>query len=295
MSAFEELQEQVPVSLSYWQDVRKRFFANKLSLVGLGILTFLILLGIFGPIISKFKPDELSSEILVPPGTKGHWLGTDDLGRDIFERATNGIRLSMTVAIVVTVISVLVGVTLGGLAGYFGGWVDTLISRFIDTWQVIPFVLIGFAIITVFGSSFWVIVAALVLTGWYSTTRLFRASVLQVKSLEYVEAARATGATTKRIILRHIGPNAIPPIIVVLAFSVAGAILSESIYAFLGVGFREPTPSLGVMISSSRNYLTDKPFVFFIPGSILVALTLSIVLIGDGLRDALDPKLRGSK
>ena len=295
MSAFEESQEQVPVSLSYWQDVRKRFFANKLSIVGLGILTFLILLGIFGPIISKFKPDELSSEILVPPGTKGHWLGTDDLGRDIFERATNGIRLSMTVAIVVTVISVLVGVTLGGLAGYFGGWVDTLISRFIDTWQVIPFVLIGFAIITVFGSSFWVIVAALVLTGWYSTTRLFRASVLQVKSLEYVEAARATGATTKRIILRHIGPNAIPPIIVVLAFSVAGAILSESIYAFLGVGFREPTPSLGVMISSSRNYLTDKPFVFFIPGSILVALTLSIVLIGDGLRDALDPKLRGSK
>ena len=295
MSAIEEPQEQVPVSLSYWQDVRKRFFANKLSLVGLGILTFLILLGIFGPIISKFKPDELSSEILVPPGTKGHWLGTDDLGRDIFERATNGIRLSMTVAIVVTVISVLVGVTLGGLAGYFGGWVDTLISRFIDTWQVIPFVLIGFAIITVFGSSFWVIVAALVLTGWYSTTRLFRASVLQVKSLEYVEAARATGATTKRIILRHIGPNAIPPIIVVLAFSVAGAILSESIYAFLGVGFRVPTPSLGVMISSSRNYLTDKPFVFFIPGSILVALTLSIVLIGDGLRDALDPKLRGSK
>ena len=295
MSAFEEPQEQVPASLSYWQDVRKRFFANKLSLVGLGILIFLILLGIFGPIISKFKPDELSSEILVPPGTKGHWLGTDDLGRDIFERATNGIRLSMTVAIVVTIISVLVGVTLGGLAGYFGGWVDTLISRFIDTWQVIPFVLIGFAIITVFGSSFWVIVAALVLTGWYSTTRLFRASVLQVKSLEYVEAARATGATTKRIILRHIGPNAIPPIIVVLAFSVAGAILSESIYAFLGVGFREPTPSLGVMISSSRNYLTDKPFVFFIPGSILVALTLSIVLIGDGLRDALDPKLRGSK
>lgn len=286
---------QAPVSLSYWQDVRKRFFANRLSLVGLTILTILILLAIFGPIISKYNPDELGPDILAAPGTNGHWFGTDDLGRDIFERVTNGIRLSMTVALVVTGISVLVGVTLGGLAGYFGGLVDTIISRFIDTWQVIPFVLIGFAIITVFGSSFWVIVAALVLTGWYSTTRLFRASVMQVKSLEYVEAARATGATTKRIILRHIGPNAIPPIIVVLAFSVAGAILSESIYAFLGVGFREPTPSLGVMISSSRNYLTDKPFVFFIPGSVLVLLTLSIVLIGDGLRDALDPKLRGSK
>ena len=259
------------------------------------MLVAMILFGIFGPFISKFKYDELSSDILVGPFTNGHWLGTDDLGRDIFVRATQGIRLSLTVAIIVTLISVLLGVTLGGIAGYFGGFVDTLISRFIDTWQVIPFVLIGFAIITVFGSSFWVIVLALVLTGWYSTTRLFRASVMQVKSLDYVESARASGVKTSRIILRHIGPNAIPPIIVVLAFSIAGAILSESVYAFLGVGFREPTPSLGVMISSSRNYLTDKPFVFFIPGSILVILTLSIVLIGDGLRDALDPKLRGSK
>lgn len=287
--------EEVPQSLSYWQDVRKRFFANKISILGLVMLVLLIVIGIVGPFISGWKYDELGPDILSAPFQKGHWFGTDDLGRDLFTRVTFGIRLSLTVAIVVTIISVFVGVSLGGLAGYFGGWIDTLISRFIDTWQVIPFVLIGFAIITVFGSSFWVIVAALVFTGWYSTTRLFRASVMQVKSLEYVEAARASGASTKRIILRHIGPNAIPPIIVVLAFSVAGAILSESVYAFLGVGFREPTPSLGVMISGSRNFLTDKPFVFFIPGSVLVLLTLSIVLIGDGLRDALDPKLRGVK
>lgn len=287
--------EIIPQSLSYWQDVRQRFFSNKISILGLAMLLVLILAGIIGPFISGWKYDDLGPDILSAPFQKGHWFGTDDLGRDIFTRTTFGIRLSLTVAIIVTIISVFVGVTLGGIAGYFGGWVDTIISRFIDTWQVIPFVLIGFAIITVFGSSFWVIVAALVFTGWYSTTRLFRASVLQVKSLEYVEAARASGASTKRIILRHIGPNAIPPIVVVLAFSVAGAILSESIYAFLGVGFREPTPSLGVMISSSRNFLTDKPFVFFIPGSVLVFLTLSIVLIGDGLRDALDPKLRGVK
>ncbi len=287
--------EQAPQSLSYWQDVRTRFFANKISILGLVMLVALIVIGIVGPFISGWKYDDLGPDILSAPFQKGHWFGTDDLGRDLFTRVTFGIRLSLTVAIIVTIISVFVGVTLGGLAGYFGGWIDTLISRFIDTWQVIPFVLIGFAIITVFGSSFWVIVAALVFTGWYSTTRLFRASVMQVKSLDYVEAARATGASTKRIILRHIGPNAIPPIIVVLAFSVAGAILSESVYAFLGVGFREPTPSLGVMISGSRNFLTDKPFVFFIPGSVLVLLTLSIVLIGDGLRDALDPKLRGVK
>ena len=178
-------------SLSYWQDVRQRFFSNKISIVGLAMLVAMILFGIFGPFISKFKYDELSSDILVGPFTNGHWLGTDDLGRDIFVRATQGIRLSLTVAIIVTLISVLLGVTLGGIAGYFGGFVDTLISRFIDTWQVIPFVLIGFAIITVFGSSFWVIVLALVLTGWYSTTRLFRASVMQVKSLDYVEIGRA--------------------------------------------------------------------------------------------------------
>ncbi len=283
------------VSLSYWQDVRQRFFANKISIAGLLILVTLVFLAIVGPIISPFASDELTSDILVGPFVNGHWLGTDDLGRDIFTRVTEGIRLSLTVAVIVTLISVLVGVSLGGIAGYFGGWVDTLISRFIDTWQVIPFVLIGFAVISVFGSSFWIVVLALVLTGWYSTTRLFRASVMQVKSLDYVEAARASGVKTGRIILRHIGPNAIPPIIVVLAFTVAGSILSESVYAFLGVGFREPTPSLGVMISGSRNYLTDKPLVFFIPGSVLVLLTLSIVLIGDGLRDALDPKMRGSK
>ena len=180
------MEEQVPVSLSYWQDVRKRFFGNKISIVGLAILVSLILAGIIGPFISGWKYDDLGPDILVGPGTNGHWLGTDDLGRDIFTRVTFGIRLSLTVAIVVTVISVFVGVALGGIAGYFGGWVDTIISRFIDTWQVIPFVLIGFAIITVFGSSFWVIVAALVFTGWYSTTRLFRASVMQVKSLDYV-------------------------------------------------------------------------------------------------------------
>lgn len=283
------------VSLSYWQDVRQRFFANKISIAGLLILVTLVFLAIVGPIISPFASDELTGDILVGPFVNGHWLGTDDLGRDIFTRVTEGIRLSLTVAVIVTLISVLVGVSLGGIAGYFGGWVDTLISRFIDTWQVIPFVLIGFAVISVFGSSFWIVVLALVLTGWYSTTRLFRASVMQVKSLDYVEAARASGVKTGRIILRHIGPNAIPPIIVVLAFTVAGSILSESVYAFLGVGFREPTPSLGVMISGSRNYLTDKPLVFFIPGSVLVLLTLSIVLIGDGLRDALDPKMRGSK
>lgn len=283
------------VSLSYWQDVRQRFFANKISIIGLLILVILVILAIFGPIVSPYSSDELTADILVGPFQNGHWLGTDDLGRDIFTRVTDGIRLSLTVALIVTLISVLVGVSLGGIAGYFGGWVDTLISRFIDTWQVIPFVLIGFAVISVFGSSFWIVVLALVLTGWYSTTRLFRASVMQVKSLDYVEAARASGVKTSRIILRHIGPNAIPPIIVVLAFTIAGSILSESVYAFLGVGFREPTPSLGVMISGSRNYLTDKPFVFFIPGSVLVLLTLSIVLIGDGLRDALDPKMRGSK
>lgn len=283
------------VSLSYWQDVRQRFFANKISIIGLFILVILVILAIFGPIVSPYASDELTADILVGPFQNGHWLGTDDLGRDIFTRVTDGIRLSLTVALIVTLISVLVGVSLGGIAGYFGGWVDTLISRFIDTWQVIPFVLIGFAVISVFGSSFWIVVLALVLTGWYSTTRLFRASVMQVKSLDYVEAARASGVKTSRIILRHIGPNAIPPIIVVLAFTIAGSILSESVYAFLGVGFREPTPSLGVMISGSRNYLTDKPFVFFIPGSVLVLLTLSIVLIGDGLRDALDPKMRGSK
>ena len=281
--------------LTYWQDVRTRFLRNRVAVVGLVMFASLALFAIVGPII--LQGDYKSARAGLQLNRLGsHYgiLGTDDLGRDILHRVVRGLGISLRLAAAVASITTLLGMVLGGLAGYFGGWVDNLISRTVDAVYAIPYVIIGIAVITVFGSSFITVFATLVAVGWLSTARLFRAAVLQVRNQDYIEAARATGASSKRILMSHVVPNALPPIIVSIAFAIAGAILAESIYSFLGIGFIEPTPSIGVMIRSGRNNFQQAPHLLLVPATILIVLTLSIVFIGDGLRDALDPKLRGS-
>ena len=281
--------------LTYWQDARKRFFRNRLAVVGLVVLVFFILVAIFRSFLITKGYNNLTSNILKRPGDSRWWLGTDDQGRDLFTRVVLAIGTSLSLGAVVATFSILIGVVFGGLAGFYGGsWVDSVISRLIDTFYAIPYIIIGIAVISIFGSSFTVVVASLIATGWYSTARLFRASVLQVRSSDYIEAARATGAGNLRIFLSHVLPNAIPAVIVTMGFAVSSAILTESIFSFLGIGFIEPKPTLGVMIGGARNYLSSDPHLFFVPGGVLMLLTLSIVLIADGLRDALDPKLRGA-
>lgn len=282
-------------AISYWQDVRKRFFRNRVSVIGLLILAFLLFVAVFGPILFKgpYKAAVNGAE-LQRPFSKGHLLGTDDLGRDMLRRVVRGLGISLRLAAAVTLISTVLGMFLGGLAGYFGGWIDALVTRVVDAIYAIPYVLVGIAFITIFGSHFWVVMLTLISTAWIGTARLFRAAVLQVRSQDYIEAARSTGAKTKRILLSHVLPNALPPIIVSVAFTIAGAILAESIYSFLGIGFIEPTPAIGVMIRSARQQFQDYPHVLLVPAGALVLLTLSIVFVGDGLRDALDPKLRGA-
>ena len=280
--------------LGYWQDVRKRFFRNRLAMLALCVLALLVLIAIVGPFI--FRGDykaAVNGEQLLRPFSKGHPLGTDDLGRDLLRRVVRAMGISLRLAAAVTVLSTLLGMVLGGLAGYFGGWIDMVVTRVVDAIFAIPYVLIGIAFITIFGAYFWVVMVTLVFTAWVGTARLFRAAVLQVRSQDYIEAARSTGAGTPRILLNHVLPNALPPIIVSIAFSIAGAILSESIYSFLGIGFIEPTPAIGVMIRAARGQFQEYPHILFVPASVLVLLTISIVLVGDGLRDALDPKLRG--
>ena len=281
--------------LSYWQDVRKRFFRNKLAVVGVVVLVFFMLVALFRNLLATKGYNDLTMNILKRPGDSRWWLGTDDQGRDVFTRIVLAVGTSLTLGAIVAICSILIGVVFGGLAGFFAGsWIDTSISRLIDTFYAIPYVIVGIAMISIFGSKFSVVVASLVVTGWYSTARLFRASVLQVRSSDYIEAARATGAGNFRIFMSHILPNAIPTVIVTMGFAVSGAILTESIFSFLGIGFIEPKPTLGVMIRGARNYLSTDPHMFFVPGGVLALLTLSIVLIADGLRDALDPKLRGA-
>lgn len=282
--------------LTYWQDARKRFLRNRLAVAGLAVLLFFILVGIFHTFLITKGYNDLTSNILKRPGDSRWWLGTDDQGRDVFTRVVLAIGTSLSLGAIVAICSIMIGVIFGGLAGFYGGaWIDTMISRLIDTFYAIPYVIIGIAMISIFGSKFLVVVASLVITGWYSTARLFRASVLQVRSSDYIEAAKATGAGNFRIFMSHIMPNAIPAVIVTMGFSVSSAILSESIFSFLGIGFIEPKPTLGVMIRGARNYLSSDPHLFFVPGGVLALLTLSIVLIADGLRDALDPKLRGAR
>ena len=281
--------------LTYWQDARKRFVRNRLAVVGLVVLVFFVLVAVFRFFLVTKGYNDLTADILKRPGNSRWWLGTDDQGRDLFTRVVIAIGTSLALGAIVATCSIFIGVVFGGLAGFYGGsWIDSTISRLIDTFYAIPYVIIGIAMISIFGSKFSVVVGSLVLTGWYSTARLFRASVLQVRGSDYIEAARATGAGDWRIFISHIMPNAIPAVIVTMGFAVSSAILAESIFSFLGIGFIEPKPTLGVMIRGARNYLSSDPHLFFVPGGVLMLLTLSIVLIADGLRDALDPKLRGA-
>jgi oligopeptide transport system permease protein len=282
--------------IGYWEDVRRRFFRNKLAIGALTVLVLLILLAIIGPIVARgdYTTGRLGYE-LKRPGDHRWILGTDSLGRDMFKRVVRGIGISLSLAAGVTIATTLLGMILGGLAGYLGGIFDTVVSRFIDAVYAIPYVLIGISIIAIFGRSFWTLLGSLVAVGWLSTARLFRAAVLQIRGQDFIEAARATGADTKRILLNHVVPNALPPVIVSIAFSIAGSILAESIYSFLAIGFTEPRPALGVMLLDARKSGFEvSPHILFVPAVVLILLTLSIAIIGDALRDALDPKLRGA-
>ena len=279
---------------SYWADVRHRFFRNKLAVLGLLVFGALLLIAIIGPFL--WRGDYTSSRPgvqLQRIGSKAGSLGTDDIGRDILRRVVHGLGISMRLAVVVTFVDVAIAMLLGGIAGYFGGWIDNAITRFIDIVYAIPYFLIGVAFVTIWGHSFKIVLLSLIVTGWLDTARLFRAAVLQVRNLDYIEAARSTGASTKRVIMQHVVPNALPPILVSVAFGVSAVVQQESIFSFLGIGLTAPTPSIGVMINDSINNFQSYPHLLLVPVTALVLLTLSIVLIGDGLRDALDPKMRG--
>jgi oligopeptide transport system permease protein len=279
---------------SFWADAARRFRRNKVAMAALMVLIGLVLFTLYGYVFLKgnytsARPGIQRKGVFSEYGV----LGTDTVGRDILRRITRGLGISLRLAIAVTFMSTLIGMVLGGLAGFRGGWVDMLIGRLIDAIYAIPYVIIGISAVAVFGAHFWTVLLTLVFTGWLATAVLFRASVLQIRNQDYIEAARATGASTRRILLSHVLPNALPPIIISIAFGVAGAIQVESIFSFLGIGFIEPTPALGVMIRNARGQFQSYPHLLLVPATVLVLLTVSIALVGDGLRDALDPKLRG--
>lgn len=281
-------------SQSLWTITWRRLRKNKLAFISLWVISFMYLLAIFGPMFAPYDKAEMDWANTLAPPSGAHWFGTDDLGRDLFTRVLHGARVSLSVGLVVVAIQLTIGILLGALAGFYGGWVDVLISRFIDVMLAMPVLMIAIIIAALFGPGLYKTMIVLGLTGWMGTARIVRGQFLSLKEREFIEGARAFGAGDFRIIFRHMLPNTFAPIIVIATLGIAGAILTESVLSFLGLGTQEPNASWGGILTSAQTItvLTRAQWFAFFPGLFIFITTLSINFLGDGLRDALDPRLK---
>ncbi len=265
---------------------------NKLAVTG-GVLVFLVfVLSIFAPWIAPHKPSAIDiNNILVGPSFS-HPLGTDDLGRDVLSRMLWGGRISLEVGFVAVGIATLIGIILGSIAGYYGGWIDSLIMRAVDIMLSIPTIFLVLAVIAILEPSILNIMVVIGLTSWMEPARLIRAEFISLKEREFVLAARAIGATDGRIIIRHVLPNGLSPILVSATMGIGGAILIESALSFLGLGVQPPTPSWGSLLSSGKDNIEIAWWLSAFPGLAILVTVLGYNLLGEGLRDAFDPRQR---
>lgn len=271
----------------FWSSFRR----NRIAILGLVIVSVMGIGALFAPVIAPYDPIEPHYTSLLAPPSRDFLLGTDELGRDIFSRLLFGARISLVIGFVAQGVSISIGTTLGLLGGWYGGWVDDVISRLIEITWAIPGLMFLIVIVTIFDPTPLSIFLALGTIAWPGTARLMRSQVLGVKEMDYVTAAQAMGASTNRILVRHILPNSIAPMIVVATLGIAGAILTESTLSFLGLGIQIPNPSWGTMIDIGRNYTTSAWWYAIFPGLAIMLTVLGFNFVGDGLRDALDPRL----
>ncbi|OXM86062.1 ABC transporter permease [Paenibacillus rigui] len=279
-------------SLTYWQDAWRRLKKNKLAMFGLITLSLLIIFAVFGPIFSSndYATQNYSIKNLKPNGE--HWFGTDDFGRDLWVRVWWGTRISLFIGITAALIDLVVGVLYGGISAYYGGRVDDVMQRIIEIVYAIPFLLITILMIMTIGPGIWTIIIAYSITGWVPMARLVRGQMLTLKEQEYVLAARTLGAGSARIILKHLVPNALGLIIVQITFVVPSAIFVEAFLSFIGLGIRVPLASLGSLLSDGVAAIRLYPHRVIFPTAVFSLILLSFNVLGDGLRDALDPKMR---
>ena len=277
---------------SYYKDSLKRLKKNKMSMFCLFVILLLILIAIFAPLLAPYDPTVQDYASILQGPSKQHLLGTDEYGRDILSRIIYGTRISLSVGILAQVIATIIGVTMGSLAAYYGGWVDTLISRIMEIFAAFPDLIFAMAIMYVLGAGMKNIFVALGLLTWVRTARMIRGSILQLKEKEYVEAAKASGASPFYIITRHLIPNCISTIIVLVTLGIPNAIMYEASLSFLGLGIQPPTPSWGSMISFAQSYISYLPGYSIFPGLAIMITVIAFNIFGDGLRDALDPKMK---
>jgi ABC-type dipeptide/oligopeptide/nickel transport system permease subunit len=284
----EDFGEARPLRVEVW----RRFKRNRMATVALAFVLLLILVAIFAPLIAPFEFDQrVRGEQRLSPSLD-HLFGTDDVGYDVFSRVVYGARVSLRIGILSTLIAVVIGVVVGSVAGYVGGAVDTLLMRGVDILLSIPYYVLAVAIAVVLTRSENTVIVVLGLTSWLPMARIVRSSVLGLRRLEYIEAARALGYSNTRIILRHVLPNAIQPIIVYGTISIGSIILAEAALSFLQVGPRPPIPAWGLMVRDATGQLRSDPHMLFFPGAAIFLTVVAFLYVGDGLRDALDPKLK---
>lgn len=275
-----------------WIEAWHEFKKNKIAVVGVGVVSFFVLLAIFAPLIAQEGiNDQSMSDRLLPP-SKDNWLGTDDFGRDILSRIIFGARISLWIGFSSVIGSVIVGSILGIIAGYYGRWLDTIISRFFDIMLAFPSILLAIAIVAVLGPSLRNALIAIAIINVPNFGRLIRSKVLSIKEEEYITSAKGIGMRDARILFSHILPNSMAPVIVQGTLAVATAILEAAALGFLGLGAQPPDPEWGKMLADSKNYMQSAPWTMIFPGLAIMLTVLGFNLMGDGLRDAMDPKMK---
>lgn len=279
-------------SITYWQDAWRRLKLNKVAIIGLVIIIILTLVAILGPMLSAYSFEEINLLNADKAPDSNHWFGTDNLGRDLWCRVWIGARVSLFIALVAALVQTFIGIIIGGISGYFGGVVDTIIMRVVDILYSIPFLIYVILIMIILGAGILPIIIAFALTGWIHMARLVRGQVLQIKEQDYVTAAKGLGAKSFRIILRHLIPNISGVIIVTLTMRIPVAIFTEAYLSYIGIGLQPPLTSWGQLANAGAKVMTIYPYQLLIPGFFISITMLSLQLLGDGLRDALDPKLR---
>jgi oligopeptide transport system permease protein len=279
-------------SLSYWKDAFRRFKGNRVAVLATLLLAVIVLLAVFVPIFSPYAYDEQNYFRINERPSKEHWFGTDELGRDIFTRCWVGARVSLYIALVVALVNSTIGIIYGGISGYLGGPVDMVMMRICEFIGAIPQMLWVILLILVLRPGVTPVIIAISATGWLGMARLFRGQVFQIKEMEFVMASRTMGAGNLWVIFKHLVPNAISPILTNMAFVIPRAIFTEAFLSYIGLGLPLPMASWGVLASDGANKILIYPYQLFFPALLISLTMLCFNVIGDGLRDALDPKMR---